>query len=58
MKDGYYWARWIEENGGWEIVEVLSGWVKTLGGETSCHERLKLYEFGDKIEVPCKYNTS
>lgn len=59
MKDGYYWAR-IKRPfvGAWCIYEVY-----TVGGKQSVYtmgvERTDViedYEFGDKIEVPSKYN--
>jgi len=44
MKDGYYWARKMQE---WEIVEVLDDVVWVLGDDDEYTE--DDFEFGDEI---------
>ena len=52
MKDGYYWAR-DKDDTEWVIVEVYEGEVFHHGIEFDYG--LEEYEFGDKIEMPSKY---
>ena len=52
MKDGYYWAR-DKEDGEWVVVEVYEDEVFHCGVEVGFP--LSDYEFGDKIEIPEKY---
>ena len=44
MKDGFYWARKMQE---WEIVEVLDDVVWVLGDDDEYTE--DDFEFGDEI---------
>ena len=52
MKDGYYWAR-AKGCDLWEPVHVRNGWLVELGTEVPYPE--EDYEFGDRIEIPEKY---
>ena len=57
MQDGYYWARYKgRPNSEWEIIELWRGKeVWHTGHEVPSFP--EDYEFGDKIEIPEKYES-
>lgn len=52
MKDGYYWAKHPAKLD-WEIVKVKNSKVYSGGIIYDLDD----YEFGDKIEIPEKYES-
>ncbi len=53
MKDGYYWAKFRFGEYDWEIVGVQEQVVYTVFEDYS--DDPDNYEFGDRIEIPEKY---
>ena len=51
MKDGYYWARWIDDkDANWQPLFVFNDIAYTFGCEASCAVAENRIEFGDRIE--------